>query len=87
MAKRSGEVKMLSVREVAERVGAGESSIRIWAKAGRFPGAHVVEPPVGVPYWQIPESALEGFKKREAGRPQKPLSELKGKPRRKAQNN
>jgi hypothetical protein len=87
MAKKREATKMLSVREVAALIGAGESSVRIWAKAGRFPGAQLIVPPVGVSYWQIPETALEGFTKREAGRPHKPLSELKGKPRRKAQSN
>lgn len=79
---------MLSVRDVASRTGAGESSVRIWAKEGRFPGAVLVEPPVGVSYWLIPETALEGFTKQERGRPFKPDSELKHKRRvSKAQSN
>jgi hypothetical protein len=74
--------RMLSVREVAARLGAGESSIRVWAAAGRFPGAEVVKPPVGVPYWLIPEKALDGFVKRGVGRPTK-VSKPASHPRRK----
>ena len=70
---------MLTVREVAERIGAGESSIRIWAAEGRFPGAKRETPPAGSPYWLIPESALTGFVKRDVGRP----PSKKGKPGRK----
>ena len=61
---------MLTAREVAVLVGAGESSVRLWAKEGRFPGARLEESPVGT-YWLIPESALNGFEVRKPGRPQK----------------
>jgi len=74
---------MLSVQEVATRLDKTPSSIRIWAARGRFPGAERVEPEHGVPYWLIPESAVNSFEARGVGRPHKPLSELKGKPRRK----
>lgn len=65
------EQKMLSIKEVAERTGASASSIRVWLsdpdqRKKRFPGAELVRPPVGVPYWLIPEAALEGF---ELGKP------------------
>ena len=69
---------MLTVRDVADRLGAGESSIRIWAAKGLFPGARREEPPAGSPYWLIPESALDGFNKRGVGRPPKPEKEKKG---------
>ena len=63
------EPKMLTVKQVAEQIGAGASSVRLWAKEGKFPGAELIEPPAGLPYWLIPDSALIGFKKRERGRP------------------
>jgi len=62
---------MLTTRQAADRLGAGESSVRLWASQGKFPGAHIVEPPAGVPYWLIPERALEGFRMGKAGRPRK----------------
>lgn len=77
MAKKKGVDRMLTVREVASRLGAGESSIRIWAAEGRFPGAKREEPPAGSPYWLIPEAALDGFIKRDAGRPPKPKKDKK----------
>lgn len=68
MAKKKAHTgKMLTVRGVAERTGAAESSIRVWAGRGRFPGAHVVRPVAGISYWQIPESALNGFKMGKPG--------------------
>jgi len=79
MVKKKGAEKMLTVREVAERLGAGESSIRIWAAEGRFPGATRESPPAGSPYWLIPEAALDGFEKRDAGRPPKPKEKAKSK--------
>jgi excisionase family DNA binding protein len=78
------ESNMLTVREVAQRLGAAEISIRVWAKKGRLPGAKLQETPAGA-YWLIPETALEGFEKGNPGRPHKPLAELKYKPRRKKQ--
>ncbi len=74
---------MFNVTQVAEKLGKTPSSIRIWLAQGRFPGAERVEPEFGVPYWRIPESALKKFEERPVGRPRKPLSELKGRPRRK----
>ena len=58
---------MLTVKQVAERIGAGASSVRLWAKSGRFPGAHLIEPPAGLPYWMIPDTALDGFSKDKPG--------------------
>ena len=59
---------MLTAKEVAERIGAAESSVRMWARKGRFPGAELQETPVGS-YWLIPDTALDDFKMRTAGRP------------------
>jgi len=76
------QVEMLTAREVAARLGAGESSIRVWAREGRFPGAALVKSPVGS-YWLIPDTALAGFVKRERGRPPKAGGEKAGKKGRK----
>lgn len=62
---------MLTAKEAARRLGAGESSIRKWAKEGKFAGARLEESPIGH-YWLIPEKALEGFVVPGIGRPPKP---------------
>jgi hypothetical protein len=80
MAKK--EPKMLSVREVAEKFEVASSTVRMWLKEGLLSGAELRETPAG-PYWAIPETVLRDFTKPKAGRPRKPLSELKSKPRRK----
>jgi hypothetical protein len=66
------EQQMFSIKEVAERTGASPSSIRVWLsnpeeRDKRFPGAELMRPPVGVPYWLIPERALEGFQLSKPG--------------------
>jgi hypothetical protein len=65
--KISKEPAMLTVKEVAERIDAGASSVRKWAVRGLFPGARFVSESI-VPYWQIPETALDGFIKPTQGR-------------------
>lgn len=73
---------MLTIREAAKVAGAAEITIRKWAKAGKLSGAKLEESPAGS-YWLIPESAVASIGEITLGRPRKPLSELKGKPRRK----
>ena len=58
---------MLTVREVADRINAGASSVRKWVAKGLFPGAEFVADSI-VPYWIIPESSLDGFVKPTQGR-------------------
>jgi excisionase family DNA binding protein len=62
--------KLLSTKETAERLGAGESSIRFWCDTGRFPNAQKVGS-----VWIIPESDLNGFEKQKRG----PKATKKGK--------
>lgn len=64
---------MLTAKQAAERIGAGESSVRLWASQGKFPGARQEETPFGK-YWLIPASDLEGFTNQGRGRPAKPKS-------------
>jgi hypothetical protein len=71
------EEKMLSVKETAEKLGASESSVRVWVWRGRFAGARKESTPLG-DYWLIPESALVNF---EMGRPgPKPKTKSNGDP-------
>jgi hypothetical protein len=72
--------KMLTIREAAERIGTTPASVRVWAWKGRFPGARKEETPMGE-YWLIPESAVENFELGKAGRPPKPASKKKSKPK------
>jgi len=68
MAKKRTKSKLLTVREVAERLDVATSTVRIWRIAGRFPNAQAEDTPRGR-VWYIPESDLEGFEKRGPGRP------------------
>jgi hypothetical protein len=74
MVKR--ERRMLSVKEVAGRLGAPPVSVRLWARSGRFPGAELKESEFGVSYWLIPEESLSGFEKEKPG--PKPGTKQKG---------
>jgi len=70
--------KMLTTREVARMIGAAESSVRMWARKGRFSGAVEEESPRGS-YWLIPDTSLKDFSMGKAGRPPKPkTSKAKG---------
>lgn len=66
-----GKAKMLSVSEVAQKIGAAKRSVQMWARMERFRGAKHIDTP-GRNYWPIPESALDGFEVRGRGRPPKP---------------
>jgi hypothetical protein len=75
--------RLLTVREVAERLGAASSSVRAWCLEGRFVGARLEQSPTGAVYWLIPESALKDFVKRprggQRGSKRRKKSQLKGK--------
>ena len=67
---KSADKKMLTVREVAEKIDANPGTVRMWCINKTFPGAYQEETPRG-PVWLIPESDLKGFEKRGPGRPPK----------------
>jgi excisionase family DNA binding protein len=69
--------RMLTVGQVADRLGVANSSVRIWAKKGRFPGAEYHTTPAGS-YWLIPRAAVDGFQRRSVGRPRKAGSKKGG---------
>lgn len=79
---RKKEPRMLTTREFAEATGAAWSTIRKLVRLDKIPGARREQSPVGE-FWLIPETSIAGFEIPSRGRPRKPLSELKGKPRRK----
>jgi predicted DNA-binding transcriptional regulator AlpA len=68
MSKR--QPSLLTVRDVAERTGAGVSTVTLWCRQGRFPNAEPTDTPRGV-VWYIPEGDLEGITVRGRGRPPK----------------
>lgn len=63
-------VKMLTTREVGERLDVNPGQVRGWCINGDFPNAIRHETGRG-PIWYIPESDLQGFRRRGPGRPQK----------------
>jgi excisionase family DNA binding protein len=72
----------LTAAQVAERLDVGRSTVNLWCRQGRFPGAHVEESPVG-DYWLIPESDLKNFVPPKMGRPStKSKTDGAAKPRR-----
>jgi hypothetical protein len=69
MAERK-RVKMLTTREVGERLDVNPGQVRGWCISGVFPNATRQETPRG-PIWYIPDSDLQGFRRRGPGRPSK----------------
>jgi excisionase family DNA binding protein len=77
MVKRK-EVELLTTKEVANRLGAAESSVRLWCDQQKFPNAKQYGR-----VWLIPASDLGGFVKRDPGRPPKAGAEPSAKKARK----
>jgi excisionase family DNA binding protein len=74
----------LTAAQVAERLEVGRSTVNLWCRQGKFPGARVEESPVG-DYWLIPASDLKDFQPPKRGRvpkslptPQKPATRAAG---------
>ena len=70
----------LTVREVAEQLGAAIPTVTLWCRSGRLPNARQVNTPRG-PVWYIPESDIESIEVRGRGRPPKPEADHKPTPR------
>jgi excisionase family DNA binding protein len=56
----------LTAAQVAERLDVGRSTVNLWCRQGRFPGARVENSPVGQ-YWLIPESDIKNFARPKRG--------------------
>jgi hypothetical protein len=76
-----GKTKMLTVKEVAARLGATDGAVRAWCIAGRFPGADKQQSPIGE-FWLIPESALAQFSIRKSGPKPKTKAPISDTPKR-----
>ncbi len=57
----------LTAAQVAERLDVGRSTVNLWCRQGKFPGARVEESPVG-DYWLIPARDLKDFQPPKRGR-------------------
>ena len=75
---------MISPQEFANEIGRPYDTVMRWIRNGLVPGVKVIQETRG-PVYLVPADAVEKFKDfgPKRGRPRKPLSELKGKPRRK----
>jgi hypothetical protein len=73
--------KMLTTVEVMERLNAPYQTVISWIKKGLIESKRE-ETPRG-PVYYVPLAAVQNFQEPKRGRPRKPLSELKGRPRRK----
>lgn len=70
MAKKEDTAKEYSVTELAERYEVKRRIVLGWIAGDKFPNARKVAPPVGKPYWLVPETDLKNFiKPTRRGRP------------------
>jgi len=60
----------LTTQQVADRLGVGQSTVTLWCRQKRFPGAYRQETPRGALWW-IPERDLQNFEPPKMGRPRK----------------
>jgi len=61
---------LLTTAQVAERLQADETTVRLWCRQRRFPNARQIGRG-----WIIPEGDLNDFQPPKMGRPAKPLTE------------
>lgn len=75
---------MITPREFAEQLGRPYQTVLYWLRNKMVPGAESRQESSGIVYY-IPQTAVAKFKDNapKRGRPRKPLSELKSRPRRK----
>jgi hypothetical protein len=73
----------LTTKEVAERFGVLDATVRLWRRRNLFPNAYEQDTPRG-PVWMIPEKDLKEFEPpKKTGRPPKAKEERAGKGSRK----
>lgn len=57
----------LTTKDVAERFGVLDATVRLWRRQGLFPRAYEEQTPRGT-VWRIPETDLDGFAPPKRGR-------------------
>jgi hypothetical protein len=62
--------KMLTTKQVAERIGVKYTTVMLWLREKKLAGAVKESSPRG-DYWLIPETSIAGIQKRGQGRPRK----------------
>jgi hypothetical protein len=70
-----GKKEMLTSQQVADELAVPYSTVMLWLKQGRFPGAERNDANPRGPVWLIPRSALDKVKLPTRGRPAKPKTE------------
>jgi len=60
----------LTTQQAADRLGVAQSTITLWCRQKRFPGAYRQDTPRGAIWW-IPERDLQDFEPPRMGRPRK----------------
>jgi hypothetical protein len=71
--------KTYTARQLAERFGVANSTVRGWLMRRILPGAYLQETELGDSYWLVPESALKDFSPPKPGPIPKAKSETNGK--------
>ena len=61
----------LSTAQAAELLGVDQSTVKLWCRSGRLPGARRELQDRG-PVWKIPERNVRTFELPKRGRPRKP---------------
>ena len=70
-----GKKEMLSSQQVADELAVPYSTVMLWLKQGRFPGAERDDSNPRGPVWLIPRSALDKVELPKRGRPAKAKGE------------
>jgi excisionase family DNA binding protein len=74
----------LTLKQIAERLGASVPTVKRWRQQGHFPNARLEQTPIG-PVWLVPLADVKAFKRPVMGRPgpekPKPAKKPKTKPR------
>jgi len=75
---------MITPQQFATEIGRPYDTVMRWLRTGLVPGVEVTQETRG-PVYSVPADAIKQFSNFEPkrGRPRKPLSELRSKPRRK----
>jgi hypothetical protein len=78
------KLQMITPREFAKQIGRPYQTVLYWLRNSMVPGVETRQESSGVVYY-VPQTAVTQFKDKgpKRGRPRKPLSELKSRPRRK----